>query len=139
MVARPVGAGTVGSSTGKRAAVSAACSPRSGLVTDSEVAADLERLTAFGEGQGTQIRGRVLQRDPDGDAAVGGERPVVLVGVPGGVAATRLLVERLDVVHPHGGHPQELGRDAGMSSMKAKVLTAVLICQMFDTWRKALP
>ena len=68
---------------------------------------------AGGEGEGAHVHRRRLQRDPRGDGVGVAERPVVLVGVPGGDAAAAFLVEGLVVVHPHTFDAHQLRGDAG--------------------------
>ena len=66
--------------------------------------------------------GRLLQRDPDRHAAVGRQRPVVLVGVPRRDAAAGLLVERLVVVQPDAVDAEQLApRSAASRREKTKL------------------
>ena len=83
------------------------------LVADAELTAGLEPVAALGEGEGTHLHGRGLQRNPRGDGVWVAEGPIVLVGVPRGDAAARLLVERLVVIHPHAADAEQFGGEAG--------------------------
>ena len=82
------------------------------FIADAKIASERDALATGIETQRPHFQWHCLQRNPRGNGAVAGQRPVVLVRVGRCNAAARFLVEALVVVKAHSTHLQQFRRDA---------------------------